>query len=154
MPDYVDGTAKPCMGGWGALSLTVAPDGTVYPCPAAAALPGLDAPNVRDHSLEWIWHESRAFNLYRGEEWMSARCRICELRAKDFGGCRCQARALTGDAARTDPACHLSPDHALVRDLVDAPTAPEPLPAGAAPTTPSYVHRDHPDDHRAARGHS
>ncbi|QHY99062.1 pyrroloquinoline quinone biosynthesis protein PqqE [Streptomyces sp. S4.7] len=141
------------MGGWGALSLTVAPDGTVYPCPAAAALPELDAPNVKDHSLAWIWHESRAFNLYRGEEWMSAPCRSCELRARDFGGCRCQAHALTGDAARTDPACHLSPDHALVRDLVDTPTAPEPLPAGAAPTTPSYVHRNHPDDHRAARGH-
>ncbi|MFD5892906.1 pyrroloquinoline quinone biosynthesis protein PqqE [Streptomyces sp. NPDC060366] len=153
VPDYVDGTAKPCMGGWGAVSMTVAPDGTVYPCPAAAALPGLDAPNVKDHSLEWIWRESRAFNLYRGEEWMSAPCRSCELRTKDFGGCRCQAHALTGDAARTDPACHLSPDHALVRDLVDAPTAPEPLPVGAAPATPAYVYRDHPDDHGTARGH-
>lgn len=138
VPDYVDGTAKPCMGGWGAVSLTVAPDGTVYPCPAAAALPGLDAPNVKDHSLEWIWHESTAFNLYRGEEWMRAPCRSCELRTKDFGGCRCQAHALTGDATRTDPACRLSPDHALVRDLVDA------LPVGAAPP---YVYRDHLKDH-------
>ncbi|MFF2186876.1 pyrroloquinoline quinone biosynthesis protein PqqE [Streptomyces sp. NPDC058155] len=153
VPDYVDGTAKPCMGGWGAVSMTVAPDGTVYPCPAAAALPGLDAPNVKDHSLEWIWRESRAFNLYRGEEWMSAPCRSCELRTKDFGGCRCQAHALTGDAARTDPACHLSPDHALVRDLVDAPTTPEPPPVGVAPATPAYVYRVHPDDHKTARGH-
>lgn len=149
VPDYVDGTAKPCMGGWGAVSLTVAPDGTVYPCPAAAALPALEAPNVKDHSLEWIWHESKAFNLYRGEEWMSDPCRSCELHTKDFGGCRCQAHALTGDAARTDPACRLSPDHALVSDLVDAaPPAPEPLTAGAVP---AYVYRDHPG-HRPDRG--
>lgn len=146
VPDYVDGTAKPCMGGWGAVSLTVAPDGTVLPCPAAAALPGLDAPNVKDHCLEWIWHESKAFNLYRGEEWMSDPCRTCDLRTKDFGGCRCQAHALTGDATRTDPACHLSPDHALVRDLVDAAI-------GAAPAAPAYVYRDYPQDHRAAPGH-
>lgn len=135
VPDYVDGTAKPCMGGWGALSLTVAPDGTVYPCPAAAALPGLDAPNVKDHCLEWIWRESKTFNIYRGEEWMRDPCRSCELRAKDFGGCRCQAYALTGDATRTDPACHLSPDHALVRDLVDRPRIPEPVAA------PAYAYR-------------
>ncbi|MET9551676.1 pyrroloquinoline quinone biosynthesis protein PqqE [Streptomyces sp. NPDC006645] len=140
VPDYVDGTAKPCMGGWGAVSLTVAPDGTVLPCPAAATLPGLHAPNVKDHSLEWIWHESTAFNLYRGEEWMRDPCRGCELRAKDFGGCRCQAHALTGDATRTDPACRLSPDHALVRDLVDARTA------GAAPP---YIYREHPREHTA-----
>ncbi|MFI6079586.1 pyrroloquinoline quinone biosynthesis protein PqqE [Streptomyces sp. NPDC051217] len=153
VPDYVEGRAKPCMGGWGALSLTVAPDGTVYPCPAAAALPGLDAPNVRDHSLEWIWHESNAFNLYRGEEWMSDPCRGCELRTKDFGGCRCQAHALTGDASRTDPACRLSPDHALVRDLVDAPRGPGPLTAGALGGAPPYIYRDHPKDHGAAPGH-
>lgn len=158
VPDYVDGTAKPCMGGWGAVSLTVAPDGTVYPCPAAAALPGLDAPNVKDRSLEWIWHESTAFNLYRGEEWMSDPCRSCELRTKDFGGCRCQAHALTGDAARTDPACHLSPDHALVRDVVDAPRVvasrhPADLSAGAAPAMPAYVYRDYPKDHGGAPGH-
>lgn len=131
----------------------MAPDGTVYPCPAAAALPVLDAPDVADHSLKWIWHGSRTFSLYRGEAWMRDPCRTCDLRARDFGGCRCRAHALTGDAARTDPACHLSPDHALVRDLVDAPRTPGPRPAGAVPVTPPYVYRDHPDDHRAARGH-
>lgn len=135
VPDYVDGTAKPCMGGWGAVSLTVQPDGTVYPCPAAAALPHLDAPSVKDHSLEWIWRESKAFNIYRGEEWMQDPCRSCELRTKDFGGCRCQAYALTGDATRTDPACHLSPDHAFVRDLVDRPRMPE------AVAAPAYAYR-------------
>ncbi|MGW2562350.1 pyrroloquinoline quinone biosynthesis protein PqqE [Streptomyces sp. NPDC001514] len=140
VPDYVDGTAKPCMGGWGAVSLTVAPDGTVHPCPASAPLPGLDAPNVKDRSLEWIWRESRAFNLYRGEAWMSEPCRTCDLRTKDFGGCRCQAYALTGDAARTDPVCRLSPDHGLVRALVDAPhggTGEPPAPAYAYRTAPA-----------------
>ncbi|MEW1923200.1 pyrroloquinoline quinone biosynthesis protein PqqE [Streptomyces sp. NPDC088360] len=118
-PDYVDGIAKPCMGGWGAISLTVAPDGTVLPCPAAGELLGSDAPNVRDHRLGWIWRESAAFNRYRGEGWMREPCRSCELRTVDFGGCRCQAYALTGDAARTDPACHRSPDNGAVRALVD-----------------------------------
>ncbi|MEI5097578.1 pyrroloquinoline quinone biosynthesis protein PqqE [Streptomyces sp. PmtG] len=123
-PDYVDGVAKPCMGGWGAVSLTVAPDGTVLPCPAAAELLGADAPSVRAHPLDWIWRASPAFTRYRGEHWMPEPCRSCELRSLDFGGCRCQAHALTGDAARTDPACHRAPDHGLVRALVDAARGP------------------------------
>ncbi|MFJ8634559.1 pyrroloquinoline quinone biosynthesis protein PqqE [Streptomyces sp. NPDC093568] len=120
VPDYFDGVAKPCMGGWGAVSLTVAPDGTVLPCPAAAALPDLDPPNVRDHPLEWIWDHSRAFTRYRGTDWMPDPCRGCDRRDQDFGGCRCQAYALTGDAARTDPACSLSPDHEVIRALSEA----------------------------------
>ncbi|MEW2181445.1 pyrroloquinoline quinone biosynthesis protein PqqE [Streptomyces sp. NPDC005406] len=116
-PDYFDGVAKPCMGGWGAVSLTVAPDGTVLPCPAAATLPGLDPVNAKEHSLRWIWEESKAFNLYRGTDWMPSPCRGCDRRDKDFGGCRCQAFALTGDATRTDPACSLSPDHAMLTAL-------------------------------------
>ncbi|MCX5419135.1 pyrroloquinoline quinone biosynthesis protein PqqE [Streptomyces sp. NBC_00078] len=119
VPDYFDGVAKPCMGGWGAVSLTVTPDGTVLPCPAAASLPGLDPPNIRDHPLAWIWDHSPAFSRYRGTDWMAEPCRGCSRRDEDFGGCRCQAYALTGDAARTDPACRLSPDHALVRALAD-----------------------------------
>jgi PqqA peptide cyclase len=118
VPDHFDGIAKPCMGGWGAVSLTVAPDGTVLPCPAAASLPDLDPPNVRDHPLDWIWDRSPAFNRYRGTDWMAEPCRSCDHRTQDFGGCRCQAYALTGDATRTDPACRLSPDHSLVQALV------------------------------------
>ncbi|WP_399095565.1 pyrroloquinoline quinone biosynthesis protein PqqE [Streptomyces sp. BBFR2] len=124
VPDHFDGTAKPCMGGWGAVSLTVTPDGTVLPCPAAAALPGLDPPGVRDRPLRWIWERSPAFARYRGTDWMREPCRSCALRERDFGGCRCQAYALTGDAAATDPACRHSPHHTLVRDLVDAPAPP------------------------------
>lgn len=119
VPDYFDGVAKPCMGGWGAVSLTVTPDGTVLPCPAAATLPDLDAPNIRDHPLEWIWDHSKAFTRYRGTDWMPDPCRSCSRRDEDFGGCRCQAYALTGDAARTDPACRLSPDHAVIRALAE-----------------------------------
>ncbi|GAA4915446.1 pyrroloquinoline quinone biosynthesis protein PqqE [Streptomyces coeruleoprunus] len=119
VPDYFDGAAKPCMGGWGAVSLTVTPDGTVLPCPAAASLPDLDPPNIRDRSLAWIWESSTAFGRYRGTDWMADPCRSCSRHAEDFGGCRCQAFALTGDAARTDPACRLSPDHGLIRALTD-----------------------------------
>ncbi|MEU6064492.1 pyrroloquinoline quinone biosynthesis protein PqqE [Streptomyces sp. NPDC047082] len=120
VPDYVDGVAKPCMGGWGAVSLTVTPDGTVLPCPAAATLPGLDPPNVGDRPLAWIWEHSGAFDQYRGTDWMQEPCRSCPRRDEDFGGCRCQAFALTGDATRTDPACRLSPDHHLVEKAVAA----------------------------------
>ncbi|MFJ3306622.1 pyrroloquinoline quinone biosynthesis protein PqqE [Streptomyces sp. NPDC086549] len=120
VPDYVGGVAKPCMGGWGAVSLTVTPDGTVLPCPAAATLPGLDPPNVEDMPLAWIWEHSGIFNRYRGTGWMREPCRSCPRREEDFGGCRCQAYALTGDPARTDPACRLSPDHGLVEKAVVA----------------------------------
>ncbi|MFC8436409.1 pyrroloquinoline quinone biosynthesis protein PqqE [Streptomyces sp. NPDC057253] len=147
VPDYFDGAPKPCMGGWGAVSLTVAPDGSVLPCPASGDLLGPDVPNVRDRSLEWIWTTSPAFNRYRGTEWMSGPCGGCPRRETDFGGCRCQAHALTGDAARTDPACALSPDHALVRALADAPPAESPL------TDPArYVYRSPgPPPHRRTR---
>ncbi|WP_312632023.1 pyrroloquinoline quinone biosynthesis protein PqqE [Streptomyces noursei] len=142
VPDLFDGNAKPCMGGWGAVSLTVAPDGTVLPCPAAASIAGLDAPNVRDHRLAWIWNHSPAFTRYRGTAWMREPCRGCAMREKDFGGCRCQAFAFTGDAAATDPACRLSPDHGLVRELAEAAPRRDPArlglprrPAGRAPAT-------------------
>lgn len=136
IPDYFDGNPKPCMGGWGAVSLTVTPDGTALPCPAAATLPGLDPVNVRDHPLRWIWEESTAFTRYRGTDWMASPCRTCDRRELDFGGCRCQAFALTGDATRTDPACSLSPDHALLTQLTgtssraDRPIVPR-RPGGA-----------------------
>ncbi|WP_078890476.1 pyrroloquinoline quinone biosynthesis protein PqqE [Streptomyces maremycinicus] len=128
VPDYFSGRPKPCMGGWGAVSLTVTPDGTVLPCPAAATLPGLDPPKVTDRPLRWIWEESPAFNAYRGTDWMPAPCRTCERRTEDFGGCRCQAHALTGDATRTDPACSLSPDHAALVALTRPDTSPPLVP--------------------------
>jgi pyrroloquinoline quinone biosynthesis protein E len=124
LPDYYEKYPKPCMGGWGARQLTVTPYGDVLPCPTAHEVP-LPRANVRDHSLWWIWEESPVFNAYRGTDWMPLPCRDCVRRDVDFGGCRCQAFALTGDAARTDPVCELSPDHRIVERAVSAAGAPD-----------------------------
>jgi pyrroloquinoline quinone biosynthesis protein E len=118
-PDYYDGVAKPCMNGWGSRQLVVAPNGDVLPCPAASVLPGLSPENVLMTSLSEIWYSSASFNRFRGTEWMREPCRSCPRKEIDFGGCRCQAFQLTGDAAATDPACALSPDHGLMAGLVN-----------------------------------
>jgi pyrroloquinoline quinone biosynthesis protein E len=118
-PDYHADRPKACLNGWGRRYLTVNPVGDVLPCPTAGAIPGLRFENVRDRPLGQIWRESEAFNRFRGTAWMPEPCRSCALREVDFGGCRCQAALLTGDAARTDPACALAPDRpalALARD--------------------------------------
>ncbi|MHA6793587.1 pyrroloquinoline quinone biosynthesis protein PqqE [Pseudonocardia bannensis] len=119
LPDYYSRYPKPCMGGWGKRQLTVAPNGDVLPCPAAQALP-LPRASVRENSLAWIWADSPLFRRFRGTDWMPDPCRSCDRREIDFGGCRCQAFQLTGDAARTDPVCHLSPDHGIVTEAVQA----------------------------------
>jgi PqqA peptide cyclase len=125
VPDYYARYPKPCMGGWGRRSLNVTPAGKVLPCHAAESITGLEFWNVRDHSLAEIWASSPAFNAFRGTAWMKEPCASCPRREQDFGGCRCQAFALTGDAAATDPICHLSPLHAQVGELAairtDAP---------------------------------
>jgi pyrroloquinoline quinone biosynthesis protein E len=109
IPDYYSDRPKPCMHGWGNRHLTVNPTGDVLPCPTSGEIRGLRFDNVRQKSLRWIWSESEAFNRFRGTEWMPEPCQSCEFREIDFGGCRCQAALLTGDAAVTDPACALSP---------------------------------------------
>jgi PqqA peptide cyclase len=124
-PDYYAPYPKPCMGGWGRRSLNVTPAGRVLPCHAAESIPGLEFWSVRTHTLAEIWNESPAFNAFRGTAWMKQPCASCPRRERDFGGCRCQAFALAGDAAAADPVCHLSPDHARVLALAavrdDAP---------------------------------
>jgi PqqA peptide cyclase len=117
IPDYYSKYPKPCMGGWGKNQLTVTPNGNVLPCPAAHTL-DLPKASVREHSLSWVWEESHIFQRFRGTEWMPEPCRSCDRREVDFGGCRCQAFQLTGDASRTDPVCHLSPDHEIVAEAV------------------------------------
>ncbi|MFI9816254.1 pyrroloquinoline quinone biosynthesis protein PqqE [Saccharothrix variisporea] len=112
--DYHEAHPKPCMHGWGARQLTVAPDGGVLPCPAASVIEGLAVENVRSRSLREIWHDSVSFNAFRGFDWMGEPCRSCPRREVDFGGCRCQAFQLTGNAANTDPVCSLSPHRGLV----------------------------------------
>jgi pyrroloquinoline quinone biosynthesis protein E len=114
LPDYFDDRPKPCMNGWGQHHLTVNPAGDVLPCPTAGVIVGLHFENVRRRSLRWIWEESDAFNRFRGTGWMREPCRSCPEREKDYGGCRCQAALLTGDAANTDPVCGLSPHHETV----------------------------------------
>ncbi|MEE8514628.1 MAG: pyrroloquinoline quinone biosynthesis protein PqqE [Gammaproteobacteria bacterium] len=120
VPDYFETRPKACMNGWGAVFLTITPDGTALPCHAAGQLPGMTFPNVRNHSIEWIWNESPDFNKFRGFDWMKEPCRTCPERFKDFGGCRCQAYMLTGDAANADPVCDLSPHHQVVLDAINA----------------------------------
>jgi len=120
VPDYYEGEPKPCMSGWGNISMTVAPNGDVLPCLSAAILPEIQLPNVKDNSLQWIWNKSSAFNKYRGEEWMLDPCKTCPKRSVDYGGCRCQAYLLTGDARNADPACKLSAHHGEIKKIFDS----------------------------------
>jgi pyrroloquinoline quinone biosynthesis protein E len=122
--DYYEPYPKPCMHGWGRRHIVVAPDGRALPCPAAAQISGLRIDNVRERSLSGIWHHSPTFTRFRDYEWMSEPCRSCPRKEIDFGGCRCQAFQLTGDAARTDPVCRLSPDHHLVEAALQLATLP------------------------------
>jgi pyrroloquinoline quinone biosynthesis protein E len=118
VPDYFEDKPKACMNGWGSVFLAVAADGSALPCHAAKTLPGLKFPNVAEEKLEDIWYRSDAFNRYRGFEWMKEPCRSCADKEKDFGGCRCQAYALLGDAEAADPVCGKSPHHDDVKKIV------------------------------------
>ncbi|GAA5170711.1 pyrroloquinoline quinone biosynthesis protein PqqE [Pseudonocardia eucalypti] len=143
LPDYYGEYPKPCMGGWGKRQLAITPGGDALPCLAAHELP-LDKANVREHPLDWIWSESPVFQRFRGTDWMGDPCRSCSRREVDFGGCRCQAFQLTGDATRTDPVCHLSPDHDLVQAAVRAANEPgRPLAEALTPRVnrPGEPHR-------------
>ncbi len=120
VPDYFEDRPKPCMNGWGNVFLTITPDGTALPCHSARLIPDLDLPNVKDHSIDWIWKDSPDFNKFRGYEWMKEPCRSCDEKEKDFGGCRCQALMLTGNAANTDPVCSKSPLHSKLVDDIRA----------------------------------
>jgi len=119
IPDYFEDRPKKCMDGWGAIFLTITPDGLALPCHAARQLPGLELPNVQDHSIDWIWNDSPDFNKFRGLDWMKDPCKTCPEKEKDLGGCRCQAFMLTGDATNADPVCSKSPHHQKVVDTVE-----------------------------------
>ncbi len=129
VPDYYATRPKACMNGWGSVFLNVTADGVALPCHEARMLPGLEFPNVRDHDVRWIWEDSPGFNAYRGDDWMKEPCRSCPEKTKDFGGCRCQAYMLTGDAANADPVCDKSPAHHLITEQVELAQKPQPAPA-------------------------
>jgi pyrroloquinoline quinone biosynthesis protein E len=114
LPDYLSRRPKPCMGGWGRRVAVVDPSGRLLPCHAAASLPELEFWNVRERSFAACWADAPGMNAFRGESWLPEPCRSCEERTRDFAGCRCQAHALLGDAALTDPACELSPRHEVI----------------------------------------
>jgi len=117
VPDYYANRPKACMNGWGSVFLCVTADGVALPCHEARMLPGLEFPSVRGHHLRWIWRDSPGFNRYRGDEWMREPCRSCPEKGRDFGGCRCQAYLVTGEAENADPVCDKSPHHRLITDV-------------------------------------
>jgi len=126
LPDYYSGFPKACMDGWARRFIVIAPDGLALPCHGAHTLDGFEFPNVKDRSLGFAWNESESFRRFRGESWMPEPCKSCDKRLVDFGGCRCQAFHLAGDASLTDPACRLSPHHGIVaRARSEAEKEPE-----------------------------
>jgi PqqA peptide cyclase len=142
LPDYYARYPKACMGGWGRQFLNITPSGEVLPCHAAQTIPGLVFESVRHKPLTEIWAASEAFERFRGTDWMPQPCRTCDQREVDWGGCRCQALAITGNAAATDPACALSPAHDTLRALADS---------AASEPAPDFVYRRMtPHDNRAA----
>lgn len=128
LPDYYASTPKPCMGGWGREVIVITPSGTAMPCHAAHTIPGIAFENIRDRSLAEIWNDSAAFKLYRGTAWMKAPCQGCPNAEIDWGGCRCQALALAGDAAAADPVCELSSAHGRLAALAEAEALAPPPP--------------------------
>jgi PqqA peptide cyclase len=140
LPDYHEQYPKPCMGGWARAYMTVTPAGEVWPCHAAGRITTLKFENVRDRPLQWIWEHSDAFQRFRGDAWMPEPCRSCPRKAQDFGGCRCQAFLVTGDAAVTDPVCSLSPH----RPLIDAVVADVERVAATGQSSDEWTYRAAP----------
>ena len=142
VPDYYAKFPKPCVGGWGRKLMLVTPDGAVLPCHAAAVIPGMRFENVKKKSLGEIWESSAAFQRFRGEEWMQEPCKSCDRRGLDFGGCRCQAFLLAGDASSTDPVCSLAPMRSKVDTILNAIDEQESL--GLDDEQPRYIYRPNP----------
>jgi len=157
VPDYYAKYPKPCMGGWGRKLILITPSGEALPCHAARIIPGLQFANVKDQNLTEIWRSNEAFQKFRGESWMQDPCKTCDRREIDFGGCRCQALLLTGDAAATDPVCTLSPNRPKIdavlttinSEVVGAGLAPPSIRRGTQPSVaadirPEWLYRPNP----------
>jgi len=141
VPDYYAKFPKPCMGGWARKVILITPSGEALPCHAATVIPGLQFENVKEKCLREIWQSSPAFQKFRGEDWMQEPCKSCDRRHEDFGGCRCQAMLLTGDAAATDPVCSLAPTRGKVDTILAAVNQPKPA---ILEETPIYLYRPNP----------
>jgi pyrroloquinoline quinone biosynthesis protein E len=155
VPDYYAKYPKPCMGGWGRKLMLITPNGDAVPCHAARIIPGLSFENVTNRSLSQIWNSSEGFQKFRGEAWMQEPCKTCDRRALDFGGCRCQAFLLAGDAGATDPVCSLAPQRpkvdAILATLNESNSIRAGLvyPGGGPPaevplTKPAWLYRPNP----------
>jgi len=145
VPDYYAKFPKPCMGGWARKVMLITPKGEVLPCHAAAVIPDLHFENVEEKSLAEVWQTSEAFEKFRGEDWMQEPCKSCDRRSVDFGGCRCQALLLAGDAAATDPVCSLSPRRAKVDAIISS--IPETAPVKSTSESivqPAWLYRPNP----------
>jgi pyrroloquinoline quinone biosynthesis protein E len=143
VPDYYAKYPKPCMGGWGRKLMLITPTGEALPCHAAKIIPAMKFDNVKDRSLTEIWKNSAAFEKFRGESWMQEPCRTCDRREQDFGGCRCQAMLLAGDASAVDPVCSLAPTRAKV-DAIIAATNKLQLTEQTL-ITPAWLYRPNPN---------
>jgi PqqA peptide cyclase len=141
VPDYYAKFPKPCVGGWGRKLMLISPDGTALPCHAANVIPGLRFDNVNNKTLREIWESSSAFRHFRGEDWMQEPCKSCERRQLDFGGCRCQAFLLAGDAASTDPVCSLAPTRPRVDAILSTTNAAD---LTSPDAKPGYLYRPNP----------
>jgi pyrroloquinoline quinone biosynthesis protein E len=141
VPDYYAKYPKPCMGGWGRKLMLITPSGDALPCHAAQVIPGLSFENVMNRSLRKIWEQSPAFQRFRGEDWMREPCRTCDRREQDFGGCRCQALLLTGDASATDPVCSLAPLRPKIDAILNGMNA---APQAQLFVKPSWLYRPNP----------
>jgi PqqA peptide cyclase len=137
LPDYYSQYPKACYGGWGSVYIVIGPDGRVLPCHAATQITSLSFDTVRDHSLEWIWRDSPGFRAFRGDDWMREPCRSCPRKTVDFGGCRCQAFLLTGDARNTDPVCSLSPNRRVIDEALAVAAGIDAVPAYTYRTMPA-----------------
>ena len=152
VPDYYAKYPKPCMGGWGRKLMLITPSGDALPCHAAQVIPGLTFENVKNHSLRKIWEVSDAFQKFRGESWMQEPCKTCDRRTQDFGGCRCQAFLLAGDAVATDPVCSLAPQRSKVDAILneigfegEGIASPSAAPLSAQRLTkPAWLYRPNP----------
>src|SRR6266436_6642566 len=142
VPDYYAKYPKPCMGGWGRKSMLITPTGNALPCHAAQIIPELHFENVRDRGLREIWENSAAFQKFRGEAWMQEPCKTCDRREQDFGGCRCQALLLAGDASATDPVCSLAPTRGKVDAILE--TANKSSVVEQALARPAWLYRPNP----------